>query len=457
MNKGLRNILNTINLYIRLINIRNLKNFLFSLKHESLATTIKNVKNTLFNSRKFEYSEIISSDHKGNTAHYHLSHSVYTNSTGIIKLWINSSSEPIFKLNRQSTLLDCTIHEFNSKNKQVLELARKHNNGLSKTYILDFDLSSATDSDLQLDILIENLPATSIPLKMKAFNKGKARNNSDYDLQYLLDQIDHSKSVSQLSLSYSPLVSIIIPVYKVEAELFAQCLNSVTGQSYDNWQLCLNISEEEHPETLAILEGFKLKYSERILISKSSCSIVEAYNNAISMASGDYMCFLDHDDELSQNALLEIAKLLNKYPETRVLYTNEDIIDPFDTHINPIYKSGYNLELLLQYNYINHLLLIKKDVGDDLGWFRDQFPGAQDYDLLLRLADVLKRDEIRHIDKILYHWRQSENSINYNYFAKEYVLESSVAALQDYYRRNNRKGKVKMTDKIGHFNFQELE
>lgn len=98
-------------------------------------------------------------------------------------------------------------------------------------------------------------------------------------------------------------------------------------------------------------------------------------------------------------------------------------------------------------------MVIKKELGDSLDWFKPEFKGAQDYDLILRIMDQISNEEIFYIDQVLYHWRQVDSSINYDYSRKDYVLESGRKSLQKYYDRNGKKGLVIRAKKLGYYDF----
>jgi len=232
---------------------------------------------------------------------------------------------------------------------------------------------------------------------------------------------------------YRPKISIIMPVYNVEKIWLDRALTSVFNQLYDNWELCIvdDASTKKHiKETL-----LKYEKSERIKINflEKNKGISGASNEALSLATGEFVGFLDHDDELSTDALYENAKLLNLHPEADLIYSDEDKINPEGKRIEPFFKPDWSPDLFLSFNYICHFSVFRKTIIDKIKGFRKGFEGSQDYDLLLRLIE--KTDKIFHIPKVLYHWRQIEGSTAVVHKEKITHFENTMKALQDVLRR----------------------
>ena len=88
--------------------------------------------------------------------------------------------------------------------------------------------------------------------------------------------------------------------------------------------------------------------------------IAENTNAAMKAATGDFIVFADHDDELTPNALFRCVKALNEDPELKVLYSDEDKMS-MDGHkfFQPHFKPDFNIDLLCTVNYICHLFVVK--------------------------------------------------------------------------------------------------
>ena len=239
-------------------------------------------------------------------------------------------------------------------------------------------------------------------------------------------------------LQKKPLVSIITPTYNTQKRYLTEMIESVLAQTYTNWELCIADDASTQPETLKTLQYYEKRYKNiKVTYREKNGHISQASNSALSLATGEYVVFLDHDDTLSPNALYEMVKKLNENPKLKLIYSDEDKIDKNSKRYNPHFKSGWNPDMFFSQNYICHLVFLKKDAVDAIGGFRTGYEGSQDYDLLLRSLHVIKDDEIDRIEKILYHWRAIEGSTAYGSDEKAYAHEAGLKALQDYFSSQN--------------------
>ncbi len=239
---------------------------------------------------------------------------------------------------------------------------------------------------------------------------------------------------------FLPKISIIMPVYNVEKIWLEKAIESVIDQIYTNWELCIVDDASTRSKTKATLLKYKENNKIKIKFLAKNKGISEASNEALSLATGDYVGFLDHDDELSADALYENAKLLNKHPEADLIYSDEDKISSEGKRIEPYFKPDWSPDLFLSYNYICHFSLFRKKMIDRIKGFRTGLEGSQDYDLLLRFTE--KTDKIFHIPKVLYHWRQIKGSTATVHKEKISHIENSMKALQEALHRRKIEGVV---------------
>lgn len=239
---------------------------------------------------------------------------------------------------------------------------------------------------------------------------------------------------------YKPKISIIMPVYNVEKIWLERALKSLFDQLYRNWELC--IVDDASPKTHVkdILKKHEKNEKIKIKFLKENRGISEASNEALSLASGEYVGFLDHDDELSIDALYENVKLLNKHPEADLVYSDEDKINPEGKRIEPYFKPEWSPDLFLSYNYICHFAVYRKKILDKIKGFRKGFEGSQDYDLLLRFTE--RTDKIFHISRVLYHWRQIKGSAATFHKEKITHFENTIRALQEALKRRKIEAEV---------------
>ncbi len=242
---------------------------------------------------------------------------------------------------------------------------------------------------------------------------------------------------------YQPKISIITPVWNVDEQWLRLATGSVLNQVYGNWELCIADGASEKPYLKPFLTELALKESRvRVVFLPENLGIAGNSNEALSLATGDFVGFLDHDDELSPDALYEVVKLLNENQGLDFIYSDEDKIDGKERRRNPFFKPDWSPDLLLSQNYINHLLVIRKSLINQVKGFREGYPGSQDYDLCLRVTEQVPETSIAHIPKILYHWRVVAGSAADDPDAKPYAHISAKKALQDALVRRGTAGEV---------------
>ena len=228
-----------------------------------------------------------------------------------------------------------------------------------------------------------------------------------------------------------PIISLIVPVYNVPAVYLQACVASVQRQSYPFWELCLCDDASTDAGTRAVLASLQ-GIDPRIRIRRltENLGIAGASNMAVEMATGEFIAMLDNDDTLDPDALLEVARALFIDGDIDVIYTDEDKIDEFGRKIDTYYKPDFSPEHLESVMYVLHMLVVRKKLFLDIGGFRDEYSGAQDFDLMLRLSRETTR--VHHIQKALYHWRAMPGSAAAVVDAKPYALQAGKRALADH-------------------------
>ncbi|HUJ73862.1 MAG TPA: glycosyltransferase, partial [bacterium] len=179
----------------------------------------------------------------------------------------------------------------------------------------------------------------------------------------------------------------------------------------------------------------------KIVRAPENLHIAGASNLAARQATGEFLAFLDHDDVLHPHALREVALALQQFPETDLLYTDEDKINSDgNRHQDPFYKPDWSPEYLESVMYMLHMLTVRSALFRELGGFRTQVSGAQDYDLALRASRLARR--VHHIPKILYHWRMIPGSAAAAIDAKPQAIRAARLALQDALSASGQPGHV---------------
>lgn len=236
------------------------------------------------------------------------------------------------------------------------------------------------------------------------------------------------------ALVFRPKLSAIIPVYQPDLWQLVQCVDSVLGQPYREIEVVLSLDGLLAEEVEKYIQQISQKDSRIIVIfSERNEGISSASNKAVKKATGEYIFLLDQDDMLAANAIIEIVTALQE-KRYDFIYTDEDMIDERNKRFSPQFKPDWSPHTLLSRMYVNHLSVYKKQHVDTVGGFRSAYDGSQDFDLLLRASRNF--EIVKHIPKVLYHWRTSKNSIATNIENKSYIFEKAQSALEDYFRAN---------------------
>jgi GT2 family glycosyltransferase len=236
----------------------------------------------------------------------------------------------------------------------------------------------------------------------------------------------------------APLISILLPVYRAPVAYLESALTSVVDQTFPNWELCVVDDGSCSPEIEATLRSYqRADRRVKLLLSPENVGISRATNLALDMATGEYLCLLDHDDKLTLDAIEHVtAALAGGAPDA--LYSDECKLDEHDNVHDIFCKPDWDPTLLQNFMYTGHLSVYRTQLVRDLGGFRPEFDFSQDYDLVLRVAE--RTDRVAHIPRVLYGWRMIAGSAAAG--GKSYARASNIAALQSSLDRRGMDGKA---------------
>ena len=245
------------------------------------------------------------------------------------------------------------------------------------------------------------------------------------------------------AFSTLPLISIVLPVYNPDLTFLACAIDSVRAQIYENWQLCIADDASTNPDVALMLRKYATCDARIALTLRDrNGHIAACSNSALGLATGEWIALLDQDDILPEHALALVAAAVNSHPDAGLIYSDEDKIDESGQRCRPYFKSDWNPELLLGQNCVSHLGVYRHAVVREVGGFREGFDGSQDYDLALRCAEKLRPSQIRHLPRVLYHWRMVEGSVAAVADAKPYAPEAARRAIADHLKRRGIAGRV---------------
>lgn len=231
----------------------------------------------------------------------------------------------------------------------------------------------------------------------------------------------------------NPKISIVVPVYNTPEEFFKELVQGLQNQTYSNWELCL---ADGSPEPIKYMQEYPKKDSRiKYKVIGENKGISGNTNEALTLATGDFIGLLDHDDLLPAFSLYEVVKAINENPEVEFLYSDEDKLETTKgPRYGVFFKPDFSPYTLNSANYICHFSIFKKELMDKLGGFRSEYDGSQDFDIVAR-ASELTNNRV-HIPKVLYHWRAHKNSTAQNSDSKPYAFEVGKKVIKDHIKRS---------------------
>lgn len=329
---------------------------------------------------------------------------------------------------------------------------------------LRFDPCEVAGQFSLTDLMLTKVPASlALPRIKKGLGVGEGKDSIDriyekyrarlasstVEGHSYQDWIQHTESQYLAKLASAHVeenikFSILLPTYNTPPDLLRETLESVSQQSYRNWELCICDDASSNRDTIDVLERFQSQCPKKVKmhLSKVNGHISTSSNQALNFAEGDFCVLLDHDDLLSRDTLKAFAIRLQSDPRFKLVYADEDKIDEEGYRQSPHFKPDWNETLLLSQNYICHPVALQTARLKEIGGFRTGVEGSQDHDLLLRFVDGLKGHEISHIPQILYHWRVTPESTASSSSAKGYTTEAGLKAISDFVSRRDGHAKV---------------
>lgn len=233
------------------------------------------------------------------------------------------------------------------------------------------------------------------------------------------------------SLQSRPKFSILMPVCNTKPPYLQEAIDSIIGQLYEDWELCVVVEASTSAEIHRILEVHAHKNDRiRLRFSQTNGGISACNNTALEMASGDWIVLMNCDDVLSEHALYLIAEAINDHPDAVTMYSDEDHIDKKSRRFDPYFKPDWDYDLFLGQNLISHLGVYRADLARRVGGFHEGLEESQDWDFALRVIESMQKAEIHHIPFILYHSRQENNTTS-----SAHGLEIAQQVVNEHFKR----------------------
>lgn len=258
------------------------------------------------------------------------------------------------------------------------------------------------------------------------------------------------RALAGIDAMHGPLISVIMPVRDTPAPWLRAAIDSVLAQSWPHWELCIADDASTASHTRRIIEEYRARDARiKVAFRSTKGDISAASNTALSLAGGELVAFLDHDDELAHHALARVAAEASSSPGVAMIYSDEDKLDARGERTYPNFKPDWNPELFLSHNLAAHLAVYRAELVRAAGGLREGFEGAQDYDLALRIAEAVEPWRIRHIPEVLYHWRMVPGSTAVTTFEKEGAALRARRAVEEHLARSGIAADVETLASLG--------
>ncbi|MCF8097028.1 MAG: glycosyltransferase [Desulfarculaceae bacterium] len=254
------------------------------------------------------------------------------------------------------------------------------------------------------------------------------------------------------AMDQPPLISVVMPVFNPPPDCLRQALASLQGQIYPHWELCAADDASDDPRVAAVLgQTAQADPRVRVIHRPKRGHISAASNSALAMARGSYVALMDHDDILPPHALYLVAEEILAHPEADIIYSDEDKIDEQGRRFGPYFKPDWDPELFLGQNMVSHLGVYRRSLLEEIGGFRPGLEGSQDYDLCLRALERSSATRVRHIPRVLYHWRAIASSTASGGQAKAYAFRRARQAISEALTRRGVAAQVEIGSNWGHY------
>ena len=235
------------------------------------------------------------------------------------------------------------------------------------------------------------------------------------------------------ALESRPLISLAMPTYKSDLGYLRKAIDSVLAQHYPDWELCIVDDGSEQPELVAELRRYAGADPRIKFEAAENRGISGATNAALAICAGEFVGFIDHDDELTPDALLRVAQALTADPSLDVVYSDSDKLTLHGVRADPFLKPDFSPVYALGAMYIGHLLVVRRALAEAAGGFDPAFDTIQDFEFFLRVSE--RTDRIHHIPQTLYHWRAIPGSIAAGTDQKAAVEELQARAVSNHLER----------------------
>lgn len=207
----------------------------------------------------------------------------------------------------------------------------------------------------------------------------------------------------------SAQISLLLCGRGADASLLRRTIKSVRNQTSPEWRLVVVVATALNPLAKRSLARVTRQDSRiRVELSGRGVGPSAALNFALSQMSSRYVLRIDENGTLAECAVEACLRQLAAQPACKILYSDDDSIDGKGIRFRPYFKPrAFSPELFHSYNYLDRLVVYHTDTLRSAGGWHSEFDGAEDYDLNLRITEILPPTAISHVPLVLYHRQRS--------------------------------------------------
>ncbi len=295
---------------------------------------------------------------------------------------------------------------------------------------------------------LESMPILG-PISRKVYARYKTQEGNyqlwiqNYDTLTDTDREVFRKAME--GFTTNPLISVVMPVYNTPKQWLVKAIESVRSQIYPHWELCISDNASTLPDVRKVLDEYaRLDPRIHVVYRETNGHICANSNTALTLATGEFIALMDSDDELPEHALFWVAHEIDRHPDVDLIYSDEDKISEGGIRFDPYFKPDWNPALMLSQNTFSHFGVYRHSLVKKVGGFREGLEGSQDWDLVLRCSENTTEERIRHIPRILYHWRAIPGSTAsaLGIEEKPYAWTAGKRAIEEYLERRDTPGIV---------------
>jgi len=205
----------------------------------------------------------------------------------------------------------------------------------------------------------------------------------------------------------SPTVSVIVPIYNRE-KYIARCIESILRQTFKDFELIL-VDDGSKDGSLAICEEYAKKDNRIVVLHKENGGVSSARNLGLDNAKGEWICFVDSDDYVSEHYIQSLTDLIGKYGDIPTLYVSGILF--VGNRGRQLYKEPYQIMYNSIYTIDKGLKIERITTGTDVSKLYNR--------------EIIRKHEIRFPENLIY----SEDQV----FIYRYLLYvNRIATVSEY-------------------------